>query len=136
MAKQKRAKRKRALNPDNQKLLDIKYTAQNELETAMDWGLIWKTADCELFCERISESEYQLSFYAGKGQYSFDTNLIVPKDKIEFLMGAIFAIGERRELYNNFKPTPGTKGKLSKTKKLEKERNLILPLKKELILNG
>ena len=120
MAKQIR--KKFARNPENQKFLDIKYEAQNELEDILNWAITWKSCDCELFCERIADDNYKLSFCAGKGNYNFDACIEVEKRKMEFLMGRGFPVGEWHELYNNFKIIPNTKNKLGITKSLERER--------------
>jgi len=80
----------------------MKCVAQNELETAVDWTFIWRTAKCKLLCTHIDSDNYELNFFAKKGEFSFDVYLTVPAYKIELLMGGSFPLGETHKLYNNF----------------------------------
>ena len=97
------AKHKKALNPTNQRTLDMKYKAQSELEMAVNWAIINMTAECNLMCHRPNRYIYELNFDAKKADFSFDVSLKVEKDKMEFLMGGEFPVGETRKLHNNFR---------------------------------
>ncbi len=96
------ATRKIARNPANQRILDMKYKASAELEFAVDWAIVNITADCVLLCNRIDEDFYELNFTAKKDNFSFDVFHKVERDKMEFLMGGGFPIGETKKLHNNF----------------------------------